>query len=174
MVLPASFQICRRSSLALVKTGTDQPEFFKNCPQQLMGRGGRRIEDFHRDFLDTKHISGKARYLIGMKKQRIFLVGAVFRVELAWVERGIEIPGLGVRVAIDRGSRAIQSFLNVVDTNETLSRFASSLGGDSNFGSVCDGSIPLCVERAKVGKHETGLGQAGMRPDISRGFLALQ
>jgi hypothetical protein len=25
-----------------------------------------------------------------------------------------------------------------------------------------------------VGKHETGLGQAGMRPDISRGFLALQ
>ena len=73
-----------------------------------------------------------------------------------------------------RGARTVQGLLNVINTNQTLAGLTNPLGWNCNPGSVCDGPTDLRVDLAKVGKHETALGQAGMRPEISRGFLAVQ
>jgi hypothetical protein len=63
-----------------------------------------------------------------MEKKGLLLIAAVFGVELAGIKRGIEVAGIGVGVAIDRGPRPVQALLNLLDHDQ---RF---LGGSTRFG----------------------------------------
>jgi len=68
-----------------------------------------------------------------MEQQWIFLITAVFGVELARVERRIEVARIGVGVAIHRGARAIQRLLNVVDADQGFGIGRASLTGKDWF-----------------------------------------
>jgi len=60
--------------------------------------------------------------------QRFLLIRAVFRIEAAGVEGGIEVARIGVGVAVHRGARTVQGALNVVDADQVLlwrGRFAA-------------------------------------------------
>ena len=85
-----------------VEAGADQTKLFEDGTENLLSRGGRRVEHFNSDLLDPQDVLGKASNLIGVKQKRIFLIAPVLRIQLARVEGRVEIAGIGVGVAVNR------------------------------------------------------------------------
>ena len=90
------------------------------------------MKHLHRDLLDPQHIAGKAGHLIGMEQQGVFLIGAVFGIETLWVERGVEVAGISVGIAIDRRPGAIQGALHIVNTDQAIAWGGSEASGQAN------------------------------------------
>ena len=98
----------------------NRPQFLKDRTQQFLGGGGGGVEHFNSDLLDSQHVPGEASHFIGVKQQGLFLVAAIFRVEFADVEGGIEIAGICIGIAINRSPGTVEGFLDVVDANQGL------------------------------------------------------
>ena len=160
-------------AVAELKPGTDRPQFLENGTEQLLGGGGGGVEHLHGHFFNPKHIPGKAGHFVGVKQQRIFLVAAVFGVELAGVEGWVEVARIGVGVAVHRSPGAVQGLLHIVNADQGIAALGI-LGGWAMQHPRRQGSTGRWMESARVGKHETALGRVGMRPETSRGFWALE
>jgi hypothetical protein len=63
-----------------------------------------------------------------MEKKGLLLIAAVFGVELAGIKRRIEVAGIRVGVAIDRGPRPVQALLNLLDHDQRFLRGSTRFG----------------------------------------------
>ena len=114
---PCSHEI-RRGLFETFQMGSDELQFIQNGTQHLLRSGRRGVQDFNGDFLDSEHILGKSRHLVGVEEKRILLIASVLRIELPWIEWRIEIARVGIRISIHRCTRSIQGLLNIINTDE--------------------------------------------------------
>ena len=77
------------------------------------GFGG--LGNFDGDLFDAEYVLGEAGDFVGMEHQRVVFVVTNFWVEAFGVEVGIEDALVGVGVAVDGGSRAVENFLDGFD-----------------------------------------------------------
>ncbi len=96
----------------------DDDQFAENLAQKLLGCCGGSIQHLDGHFFDSQHIAGETCHLIGMKKEGLLDVTAELRIELARVEGRIDVAGVGVGVAVDRSSGAIESFLYLFNADQ--------------------------------------------------------
>lgn len=119
MLLSEPIQFGGRDVGAL-QPGPDRPQFLQDRAQQLLGSGGGGVEHLHRHLLDAEHVTGEAGHLMRVEQQGFLLIAAVLGIELAWIERRVEMAWIGVGVAVHRSSGPVEGPLNLIDADQGL------------------------------------------------------
>ena len=112
-----------RLSVRFTEEFADLPELLEDGSKQLLRGCGRGIQNFDSHLFDAKHVSRETCHLGGVEHQRILLIAAIFRIELAWIEGRVEVAWIGVGVAIHRCSRAVQRALYIINSDEMFAGF---------------------------------------------------
>mgnify|MGYP003335085884 CR=1 FL=1 len=88
----------------------------------------------------------------GQEHQRLLLVAAVLRVELARVEGRIEVAGIGVGVAVHRGAGAVEAALHLIDADQIFGRLGT-VGGRFSGGAQTGCQSTTQARRHQARRH---------------------
>jgi hypothetical protein len=99
------------------------------------------ILHFDRHLTDPQDVFSKPGDFVGMKQQQVVIALAQFGIEPFGIKGWIQLVGISVGIAIDRGPRSIQRPLYRLDVHQTIVAIAFWEGRSSDRGWIGRGRV---------------------------------